>query len=127
MFGITVANQVFEKQLVSRDTLDGLNQQSGDVLAIRLLGAFLDTAQSALSDRNHYREERLKCQYLEKLSKLGHLLLQAGDVSDGLVVLGDVLRVRFQKCGLFNEEALSVSIDISLKRMKAGPVSGHGR
>lgn len=83
--------------------------------------------QSALSDRNHYREERHKCQYLEELSKLGHLLLQAGDVSDGLVVLGDVLRVRFQKCGLFNEEALSVSIDISLKRTKAGPVSGHGR
>jgi hypothetical protein len=49
MFGIAVANQVFEKQLVSRDTLDGLNQQSGDVLAIGLLGAFLDTTRTKRS------------------------------------------------------------------------------
>jgi len=41
MFRITVDNEVVEKELVSRDALNGLDEQCGDVLSLRLFAAFL--------------------------------------------------------------------------------------
>jgi hypothetical protein len=102
MLRVAVRDKVLQKQLISRDTLDGLNKQSSDILSVRFLGTFL-RSKLRQPEVGRTQEVPSRVVYLEKLSELRHLLLQTSDVSDGLVVLGNVLGVRFQKCSLYRE------------------------